>query len=143
MSRIDESIAQARKWGSWVNSDALVAMHYVRVCSLHRLGRDKEAGLSIAFAMGDSPTANASLHLCLGDRAAARTTLLAALEFDDWRQAVVAFAQRTEDRPVDSELGREIFRENELLRADPELLKALAKYGRVLPHSIRDGAPPE
>lgn len=141
--RISESIAQARKWGPEVNQDALAAMHYVRACSLHRLGRGKESGISIALAASAEITTVTALHMCLGDRNSALKALIAALESEGRRPAVIGFVQKLDQEPFDSEFGREMFRESQALREDPELLQAVSKYGRVLAYPVSDGAPPE
>ena len=44
---------------------------------------------------------------------------------------------------VDSEYGRRLRAEIDQVRADPEILAEVQKYGRILPYSEGDGAPSE
>lgn len=144
LAKIDEAIADARKWGAEVNSDALAAMHHFRACALHGLGRDSEAGISIALAQAvETPAAVAGLHLCMDNLKAARQALIDGLKTESQRESVIAFVQKSDDRVAPSAYSRKMRARSESLRGDASVLAEVAKYGRVLPYRLNDGAPPE
>ena len=51
--------------------------------------------------------------------------------------------QKTSSRAVDSEYGRRLRAEIDQVKANPEILAEVQKYGRILPYSEGDGAPSE
>lgn len=141
LARIDASLEDARKWGPQVGAPALAAMHHNRACLLHELGRDSEAAVSAAQALAvQHGSAAAMLHLCLGDAAAAKTALLDALENDAIRDDVLRFVQPPDEDPYPSEYGRKQRAASDALRSDPELLRAVGIYGRVLPWPANQAA---
>lgn len=141
---MDAAIADARARGPEVNSDALGTMQHYRACLLHELGRDREAEVAAAIASRASrPATVAFQHLCMGNEAKARQVLIDALSDDNDRDDVLIFVQRSDEPPVQSDYGRKMSERTQTLRSDPALLSAVAKYGRVLPYSVSDGAPPE
>lgn len=141
---MDAAIADARKWGPEVNSDALAAMHHYRACMLHELGREQEAGVSAALTLAASrPDNSAYLHLCMGNYESARKILITALSNEDTKDDVIGFVQKSDEPPEQSEYGRKSRQRVNALREDPVLLAEVAKHGRVLPYSLNEGAPPE
>jgi tetratricopeptide (TPR) repeat protein len=141
LTRMNEALAEARRWGPVVNLNAVAAMHHYRACMLHQLGRDAEAGASMAAAVaGESPTSVASLHLCLGDAQAAKKALIAGLENEELRDEIIGFVQLPSDDPLPSDYARAMRARMDALRTDPDLLKAIAKYGRVVPWAENAGA---
>lgn len=143
LTKMNLAIGDASKWGTGVNRDALGAMHRNRACALFELGRGSEAGLSSGMAINVGPTSAAALHLCSGNMAAARHALLEGLKSETERESVIGFAQLSEDRPHAGPYARKIQARREALKKDPKLRSEIAKYGRVLPFRLADGAPPE
>jgi tetratricopeptide (TPR) repeat protein len=144
LERMDEAMAEARRWGSEVNLNAVAAMHHYRACMLHQLGRDAEAGISMAVAAAsETPTEVASLQLCLGNAQAAKKALIAGLEQEDLRDGIIGFMQPPSDGPLPSDYARTMGARLDALRTDPDLLRAIAKYGRVVPWPENAGAPAE
>lgn len=142
LAQLDAAIADAYRWGAQVNADALSGMHQGRACTLHALGRDAEAGISVALAkLHADATKMANLQLCMGDAGAARQTLIAGLKKESDRESVLIFVQRPDERVAGSDYARQMKAKMDALRKDPKLLAAVAKYGRILPYQFRDGAP--
>ena len=141
---MDEVLADTKKWGGQVNSTALASMHHYRACMLQELGRDSEARMSMALATaGLEPVQVASMDLCLGDIPSAKKALLDALKVDDYRADVIAFVQPPSEEPLPSAYDRRLYALKDQLRHDPDLLSAVAEYGRVLPWPANAGAPAE
>jgi hypothetical protein len=144
LTLMDAVIADAQRWGGEINSDALAAMHRHRACMLHALGRGEEAALSRAHAIGrEGPGSTAELYVCLDKPEAARDMLIAALDDPGKRAEVLNYMQKNDDLPMMSDYGRQSRARWEALRADPKLLAAIARHGRVLPYTHRAGAPAE
>ena len=142
LAKMDESLVYARKLQ--VNPDAIATMHHYRACMLHQLGRDSEAGVSLAItASVEFPVEAADVYLCVGNREAALRALIDGLEDENTRDGVLGFVQKTSDRPLASDYGRESEARYADLRRDPALLAEVAKYGRLLPFGANEGAPPE
>jgi tetratricopeptide (TPR) repeat protein len=144
LERMDEALADARKWGPDVGVTPLAAMQDKRACLLHELGRNSEAAISAAQALGveTGPTA-ALLHLCLGDPAAAKQDLLRALDNETTREDVVRFMQPTDSPALPSDYGRRMYAAEIALRSDPDVIRAVSKYGRILPWAVNAGAASE
>jgi tetratricopeptide (TPR) repeat protein len=141
---MDSAIADARGRGAEVNADALATMHHYRACMLHELGRTEEALASAAAAtMPLRPENTATMHLCMDNMPAARKVLIEALSNEANRDNVLAFVQKVEERPVKSDYGRKMSARTSALQKDPELLSQVGKYGRILPYTLKEGAPPE
>jgi tetratricopeptide (TPR) repeat protein len=139
LAKMDEAIKLAGKWK--VNPDAIATMHHYRACILHELGRDNEAGVSIAIATSISyPEEVAHLQLCSGNSDAAKRILLEALKSDTTRKSVLTWAQKSMYRPMQSEWDRKMNARIEQLRADPDLRREVQKVGRILPFALREGA---
>jgi tetratricopeptide (TPR) repeat protein len=143
LKRLDESIDQARKWGPEVGKSAVAAMYHYRACMLHQLGRNSEAGIAMAMAAQEGPASAAGLQLCLDNPQAAKKALIAGLDKEDMRDAIVGFVQLPSEEPLPSAYSRKMRERVDALRTDPELLRAVAKYGRVIPWTENAGAPPE
>lgn len=141
---IDAAIADAARWGDEVNGDALANMHHSRACMLHALGREDASILSRAAALTTrTPVTIATLYLCLDKPRAARDVLIRALEIESLRDGVLSYVQPSDGVPMRSEYGRTMLARHRALRSDPELLKAVAPHGRVLPFGLNAGAPAE
>jgi tetratricopeptide (TPR) repeat protein len=139
---IDAALELGRKWE--VNHEAITAMYHHRACMLKRLGRSQEAGVAMAVASADQSADDvAQLHLCMGDDGAAVRVLLDALNSEDQRAGVLRYLQRNGARPLPSRYGRDMEAGLDRLRTNPQLLEAVARHGRLLPYSLRDGATPE
>ena len=142
LQKMEVALDLARQWE--VNPDAVGQMYAYRACALHQMKRDSEAGVSIGIASAVGfPNDLAYLHLCTGNRDAARRVLLDCLKSETERGRVLAFMQKSSLGAVDSEYGRRLRAEIDQLRADPEILAEVQKYGRILPYSEGDGAPSE
>jgi tetratricopeptide (TPR) repeat protein len=144
LEQMDAALADARKWGPDVGVTPLAAMQDKRACLLHELGRNSEAAISAAQALvvETGPTA-ALLHLCLGDAAAAKQDLLRALDNETTREDVVRFMQPTDSPALPSKYGRTMYAAETALRSDPEVIRAVSKYGRILPWAVNAGAASE
>lgn len=141
LERIDASLEDARKWGPQVSERALAGMQHNRACLLHQLGRDSEAAVSVAQALAvERGSAAALLHLCMGDPAAAKKALLDALDDEATRDDVVRFVQPSDEEPFPSDYGRKQRAAIDALVSDPELLRAVGLYGRVLPWRLNEAA---
>jgi tetratricopeptide (TPR) repeat protein len=144
LKRLDESLGQARRWGPEVGKRAVASMYHYRACMLHELGRDAEAGVSMAMAAADeTPASVAELQLCLGNPQAAKKALIAGLANEATRAGVIDFVQLPAEDPLPSEYSKKMRTQFDVLRTDSELLQAVAQYGRVLPWTANAGAPPE
>ncbi|HEY7005221.1 MAG TPA: hypothetical protein VH392_01940, partial [Sphingomicrobium sp.] len=139
LERIDVSLADARKWGPEASEQAFAGMQHQRACVLHELGRDPEAAASVAQALAvERGSAAALLHLCIGDRAAAKEALLDALRNESTRDDVLEFMQAPGDAPWPSEYGRRERASIDDLRSDLDLREAVERYGRVLPWRVNE-----
>lgn len=138
---MDKAIAAAKKWGGSVNSDAIAAMHSYRYCMLQELGRQAEAGFSMAMAIAQQGVETTlEMHLCAGNMDAARQTLLGALSREDDQGKVIRFMHAPIDGPYRSSYGAKLRQRRNQLRADPILLREVRKYGRILPFASNEGA---
>ena len=144
LALLDAPIADSARWGGQIGGNVLAGMHSQRACMLHLLGRGDEAIASRAQAAAQrNPVSVAILNLCLGKYDLARDLMVAALTDEMTRDDVIAFVQPNDEPPMQSEHGRLIHERVQALRSDPKLLAAVTKYGRVLPFSLRAGAPVE
>lgn len=144
LDKMDAAIADARKWGPGVNTDALALMYHYKACMLHELGRDSEGGVFIAAAsFVESPANVAHLHLCVGKPDRALKALMNGLKHEAKRESVIAFVQMPDERFDQSDYGRAMRARFDALRSNPRLHSEVARYGRVLPYSLNDGAPQE
>jgi tetratricopeptide (TPR) repeat protein len=142
LEKIETALELARQWE--VNPDAIVAMQHYRACILHELGRGSEAGMSMLVAAAGKPADDvAGLYLCTGNYEAARRTLVEGLESPEHRRGVLLFVQKSSAPSPRSEYGRKMEALIDRLKADPAVLAPVEKYGRVLPFSLREGAPAE
>jgi tetratricopeptide (TPR) repeat protein len=139
---MDKAIADARRWD--VNRDAFAGMHHARACMLHQLGRGDEAGASIAIASSVQFASEiASLHLCTGNKDAAKRVLLEAMKNQSGRENVIAFMQKPDAEPFPVEYSRKLRARIVELTADPQLRAVVLEHGRILDFGESDGAPPE
>jgi hypothetical protein len=139
---IDKVIEDALRWD--VNHDAFAAMHHTRACMLHQLGRADKAASSMAIALSiQRPGEIASLHLCTGNKGAAKRVLIEALKKPLGRENVIAFMQKHDADPVPAEYTRKLRARALELSADPVLRAAVLEHGRILEFSQGEGAPPE
>jgi tetratricopeptide (TPR) repeat protein len=144
LAKMDATIEDARRRGAEVNSDALGVMHQYRGCMLHELGRDGETALPVALASGSlRPSSRAWMYLCVGKPEAARNILIEALGQPDFRDEAIGFVQKTAESPIQSPYGLKMAARVSALQRDPTLLAEIHKHGRVLPYSLREGAPAE
>lgn len=138
---MDRTIAEAERNRQSVNSDALIGMHLERTCILHELGRDKDAGSSLAIATGMGDTeSSVKLRLCIGDISAARDALVRALNDESHRDAAIALLQRDGTPLPKSAFELRLRKQWDALRSDPEVLAELTKYGRILPFTLNEAA---
>jgi tetratricopeptide (TPR) repeat protein len=139
---MDKAIADARRWD--VNRDAFAGMHHARACMLYQLGRGDEAAPSIAIASSAQFAGElAGLHLCTGNREAAKRVLLEAMKSPSGRENVIAFMQKRDAEPFPAEYSRKLRAQIIELTADPQLRAVVLVHGRILDFSEREGAPPE
>jgi hypothetical protein len=89
------------------------------------------------------PAYAASLHICFNRLDAARAALIEGLAHESSRDDVLAWVQPADAVPMQSEYGRRMDARGQALRRDPELLAAVARYGRILPYPLSAGAPLE
>ena len=144
LTKMDAAIADSRRWGPEINNDAVAGMQHGRACMLHALGRDAEVGASVALASAvEQPGSLAALHLCLDDRAAAKRALIAGLRSEATRESAVGFVQLTDPAEPPTAYGKKMRAGIEALRRDPDVLRAVAQYGRVLPWPATASVPRE
>ncbi|WP_116090315.1 hypothetical protein [Sphingomonas crusticola] len=142
LAQFDVAIADSRKWGAEVNSDARAQMHLLRACALHALQRDGDAAISAAIAAGAGHArSQARVRLCMDDLPGARAALIAALSRPDERDAVLALMQPDRTPTIPTDYGRRERSRGDALRSDPQLRAAIAAYGRILPFAVNDAAP--
>jgi hypothetical protein len=140
----DAVIADATRRLGEVSAEALATMHLYRACALEAAGRRHEASDSVAHVLGfGKATLSAEMLLCFGRHEAARGALIQGLADESERAAVLGDIQRSDGPPMQSEYGRLIAARRRALHEDRVLLERAAQYGRILPHSISAGAPPE
>lgn len=138
---MDQAIEKAKKWGAQVNSDAVSEMHLYRACALHRLGRDADAAVSVAAAMQLADVGSlVDLYLCLGREDAARSTIIKAFAQEDSRSSAIRMLQVPSKAPCKSNYCAEMLERWTRLRADPQILAELRKYGRVMPFRLNEAA---
>jgi tetratricopeptide (TPR) repeat protein len=141
LRQVDAAIAEGRKWQ--VNPDALAGMYSVRACTLHELKRSADAAVSMSLALAVLfPAEAAGLHLCMENPKAARRALMEGLKDPLGRKSVIGLLQKPDPIPP-SEYARKNRSRFDSLRADPELIAEVLKYGRMLPFAANEGAPPE
>ena len=144
LEQIDRTIADAERRSAEVSAGPLAAMHAVRACALHRLGRDPEAARSVANAAAEGDVDNMLFtYLCLERPEAARRFLIDAIAQERLRSDVADFLQPEDDRDYGGELSRSLAAARESLRHDSALLRAIAPYARILSYSARAGVPAE
>lgn len=144
LAGLDAVLANAPRHGGQVSREALATIHLYRACALHELGRGHEAVQSAASVLGaGQPTLAASLHLCFDRPAAARAALIEGLSNETTRDDVLSYLQPLGVTAMQSDFGRRHHARSEALRRDPILLRAVSRYGRVLPYPASAGAPPE
>jgi hypothetical protein len=144
LSMIDAAIADAGRYQGQVSIAPLGAMHVVRACALHRLGRGAEALRSVAIAAaGTSVDGVVNMYVCMGRPEAARTVLVDRLAREEMRAQVAEFVQIDDDRPAQSEFARFLHAGREALRGDPTILERVRPHARVLHYSARAGVPSE
>lgn len=143
---MDEVLADAKARSAQIDSGTFASMHYHRACSLHLLGRSAEDVTSSAIVSQQrvlEPNAYVELQLCRSDYDGALQTLLTALDNETTRGAVIAAVQPTSLKPIPTEHMRKQHALWQRLRADPKLVKAVGKYGRILPRPANATAPPQ
>lgn len=140
---IDRTIHDAGRWGNNVSRAPLTAMHFVRACALHRLGRDPETMTSAAIATHGLVGTAVSTYLCLERPDSARKLLIDALAQENLRADVANLLQPDDGLRDHGALSESLAAGREALRRDPVLLRAVAAYARILPYSARAGAPAE
>ncbi len=144
LAGIDAAIADSARWREQVNRGGLAAMHYYRACILHKLGRTEDAALSRTIVgQVHGPASLARLFLCLDKPETARQVLISALADEVKRAEVLGFVQKDSAPAIRSDYGGWLDARFEEMRTDPQLLSKVAKYGRVLPFSLSEGAPLE
>lgn len=144
LAAMDAAIADARRRRGEVSEPALASMHLARACGLADAGRDREALDSASFVLGARDLTDiAELHLCFGRHEAARTALIEGLADERRREEVLQFVQPQTGPPMQSDHGRTMQERRRALRADPILIAAAQRHGRVLPFAASAGAPPE
>lgn len=144
LAKLDLVIADAVTRTPEVDSHALAGMRLQRACMLAELGRlDEAAAIAPTILATGKPTTIANFYLCLDDRDRARSALIAGLANLSTRDEVLAFVQESEDRSIPTEYGRRKRARFEALRADPQLVSEVGKYGRILPWTLSAAAPPE
>lgn len=132
-AQLKEAVVEAEKHRAEASARSIAAIHLYLACALHDLGRDAEAIASIPPILGaGSPTTIASLYLCLGRHDAARNILVAGMTAEETRADVLDFVQKRGIAPMDSDTGRAFAAAHAALRADPLLLREVARYGRIL-----------
>ena len=142
LPQLDSAITEARRWD--VNPDALAAIYHYRACALAALGRLSEAKVAAMPASAvEFSSAVAHLQLCLGNKEAARTALLKGLQVPANRDDVLGFVQKLSETAIQSEYAESLRSAVKALAADPLVLAAIAKVGRVLPFGVNEGAPAE
>ena len=112
--------------------------HYVRVCALHKLGRDPETIESIALITSRQryvQQAYLGTLACTGQRAAAKSFLLGQLADPDYYPFALDFVQPRINRPTSTFLAEQQ-RFYDGLREDADILRAVDKVGRKLSFPI-------
>lgn len=143
---IDASIAEAEKRRAEVGMDAMAVMHQARACILHSLGRGDEGAKSVALGRLGSPSVLSgvvSMFSCLERPEEARQAVLAAFASPQAEEEAVLLMQPGEEQPVGSAFGQRLSAARQALQADPVLLAATRKHGRILPFSAGSAAPDE
>jgi tetratricopeptide (TPR) repeat protein len=142
LAKIDAAIQDSHRYPGEINVDAVAGMHLTRACALHELGRDAEATVSaIVAAQAGHARGHAEVALCMGKPAEAKAALLKAFAQLEERSSVIGFMQPEHSPVIPTSYGRRRRADEDALRHDPELLSAVAQYGRILPFTLSDGAP--
>lgn len=141
---IDAAITDAARYQGQVSIAPLAAMHSVRACALHRLGRGGDGLISAALAAAGAPSDSViNMYLCLGRPEAARARMVDRLGRETSRGEIAAFVQIDDERPFPSELGRLLHAGRQALKGDPLLLEQVRRHVRILHYSARAGVPAE
>jgi tetratricopeptide (TPR) repeat protein len=118
-----------------VNVGAFAVMHLYRACALQQLGRATEEVTSSTVVMNrrlEDPVSAAHLHLCRNDHEAARRALIEGLEGEATRAEVLDNLQPRHRHPSNSDFARKMAKRWDRLRADPRLIEAAERHGRIL-----------
>jgi tetratricopeptide (TPR) repeat protein len=143
LNQIDLAVEDSRRWPGQINADAIVGMHFVRACALHALGRDNEAAVSASIAApAGHAQLEASIALCMGDPAAARAALIKGFGHPGERASLIMYMQPDGQKAPPTVYGRAQREAIDALRRDPQVLAALAPYGRIMSYA-RDAAAPK
>jgi tetratricopeptide (TPR) repeat protein len=144
LAHMDRAIAEALKRGAEINTNALASMHQIRACILAELGRPREASTAAAIAATfQTPDRTAHMQLCIGNQVGAKKTLLSALEDSAKRQHALELMQMPGIELPPGDYGDRLRARYAHLKADPNLLSAVARYGRILPYRTGEAAPAE
>lgn len=141
---IEAAIADANGRAGVVSSGTLAMMHVTRACALEQLGRREEAQSSINLVISTaSPQIRLPLLLCLDRLSDAQTMLAANLEDANLRDAVIEYFQPDPEQEIHGAYAQMMDERGQRLRQNPVLRAHVARYGRILSYTGRDGAPPE
>lgn len=141
--RATDFLTTAARLGPEINADPVMTVKAVRVCALHRLGRDAESVVDVAdviAARDRLPGAALTVYACTGDRAKARALLIASLDDDDQRAFALNFLQPPGPPEVEEMPDELAFAA--ALRADPAIRSKAEAVGRLLPAPIARELPP-
>jgi len=142
LARIDAAIEDSHRWAGEINVDAIGGMHQARACALHALGRDTEAAVSASVAAQVGHVSErAELALCMDKPAEAEAAVLKAFAVPEERTAAIGFMQPDDSPVMPTAYARKRRAGLDALRGNPQLLAALAPFGRILPFTLSDGAP--
>jgi tetratricopeptide (TPR) repeat protein len=143
LKSITQVLADAAARGPLINRSALAAMHLVKACALHKLGRTAELTDSKAVIIANqigSPGPYIAMLACTNDRPSAKAFLLARLNDENRRGFALQYLQPTEEefqQPYRKAL--QPFQDG--LRRDPELLKLATRYGQILSFPVSGRLP--
>lgn len=142
----DEVLKEAEPVAVEVTPQTLALIRSYKTCAQHQAGGEdvRASAERLASEWGArEPTMVAWMEMCMGQRDEALKTLITALDNDEGRPQVLAFAQPKSDTSVDSNFARAMAAAMDSLARDPALLKAARNYGERRSWRIRDGAPAE
>ena len=140
LAAFKESYKAAERYGSEVNDGALSASRLSDACSLYKLGRKDEA-ISMAIQVNNMPAAElAELFSCMEQPERIRELYLRDLRVEQRRANIISILQPNSNRWPE---GSRMAATGEQLRAlgsDPEIIKAIEPYGRIMSYAASDGA---
>lgn len=135
------SYEAAKRFGSEVNGDALANSKIVEGCALYKLGRKAEAADVALMVYGAPASHQASLYFCMGQPEALKKLYLRDIRDENRRDVIIMALQPDISSWPKGSIKADLRAQERTFKMDADLVKAIERYGRILPYTSGDGAP--